>query len=204
MTRRTAACVSSKGVAAGVVTTSSGPSCWASARSSGVVRTTSPRKAVWMTRLVNLEHRQEGFLRDLDRAHLFHALLSFLLFLQELALAGDVAPVALGGHVLAQRPDGLARDDLGTDRRLDHYFEQLPRNELAQFLGDLAPPLVRLVAVDYHAERVHRLAVEQHIEADQIRGAVSEELVVQRGVATRDRLQLVVEIEDDRGQIGRA
>src|SRR6267143_3164443 len=130
MTRRTAACVSSRGAAAGVVTTSSGPSCSASARSSGVVRTTSPRKAVWMTRLVNLQHRQEGFLRNLDGAHLLHALLSFFLLLQELALAGDVAPVALGGDVLAQRPDGLARDDLGPDGRLDHHLEQLSRNQL--------------------------------------------------------------------------
>src|SRR5229473_7930904 len=188
MTRRTAGCVSSNGAAAGVVTTSSGPSDWASARSSGVVRTTSPRKAVWMTRLVNLEHRQEGFLRDLHCAHLLHALLSFFLFLQELALPGDVAPVALGGHVLAQRSDGLARDNLGADSRLDHHLEQLPRNELPELLGDLAPPLVRLVTVDDHAERVHRLTVEQHIEPHQIRGAVGEKLVVQRGVAAGDRL----------------
>src|SRR2546425_4910258 len=161
MTRRTAGCVSSREAAAGVVSTSSGPSCWASARSSGVVRTTSPRNAVWMTRLVNLEHRQEGFLRDLDRAHLLHALLSFLLFLQELALAGDVATVALGRHVLAERPDRLPRDDLGADGRLDHDLEQLPRDELPQLLGELAAPLVGLVAVNDHAEGVHRVAVEQ-------------------------------------------
>src|ERR1041385_3272552 len=38
------------GAAAGVVTTSTGPCRAASAWTSGVVRTTSPRKAVWMTR----------------------------------------------------------------------------------------------------------------------------------------------------------
>src|SRR3989441_9386285 len=154
MTCRTAGCVSSNGAAAGVVSTSSGPSRSASVRNSGVVRTTSPRNAVWIRRLVNLEHRQEGFLRDLHRAHLLHALLSCFLFLEELPLAGDVAAVALGGHVLAQRPDRLPGDDLGADSRLDHDFEQLPRDELSQLLGDLAAPLVRLVAVDDHAEGV--------------------------------------------------
>src|SRR5213593_5161938 len=118
MTRRTAGCVSSRGAAAGVVTTSSGPSCSASARSNGVVRTTSPRNAVWTTRLVNLEHRQEGFLRDLHGPHLFHALLPLLLLFEELALARHVAAVALGGHVLAQRADRLAGDHLGADGRL--------------------------------------------------------------------------------------
>src|SRR5581483_9793273 len=45
-----------------------------------------------------------------------HALLAFLLLLEELALAADVAAVALGKHVLAQRRNGLARDDLIADR----------------------------------------------------------------------------------------
>src|SRR6266516_6615620 len=110
MTRRTAGCVSMSGAAAGVVTTSSGPWRAASTSSSGVVSTTSPRKAVWMTsavptpwergsdvfagrsgwngtRLVNLQDRQERLLWDLDRSHLLHALLSFFLLLEQLALA---------------------------------------------------------------------------------------------------------------------
>src|SRR3989442_14335880 len=116
MTRRTAGCVSISGAAAGVVTTSTGPWRAASATSSGVVSTTSPRKAVWMTRLVNLQDRQECLLRDLDRAYLLHPLLAFFLLLEQLALARHVAPIALGGHVLAQRADRLAGDHLGPDR----------------------------------------------------------------------------------------
>src|SRR5881398_2404151 len=100
MTRRTAGCVSISGAAAGVVTTSTGPWRAASTSSSGVVSTTSPRKAVWMTRLVNLQDRQERLLWDLDRSHLLHALLSFFLLLEQLALARHVAPIALGGDVL--------------------------------------------------------------------------------------------------------
>src|SRR5207245_7362586 len=118
MTRRTAGCVSSRGAAAGVVTTSSGPVCSASARSNGVVSTTSPRNAVWMTRLVNLEHREERFLRDLHGAHLLHPLLSFLLVFERLAFAGDAAAGALGGHGLAQRPRRRPGGHLGLGRPL--------------------------------------------------------------------------------------
>jgi hypothetical protein len=47
-----------------------------------------------------------------------------------------------------------------------------------------------------HAERVERLAVEQHVELDQIVGAVTGDLVVHRSVAAAHALQLVVEVED--------
>src|SRR5205814_44723 len=157
ITRRTAGCVSISGAAAGVVTTSTGPWRAASASKRGVVSTTSPRKAVWMTsavptrwergsdafagrsgwngtRLVNLQDRQERLLRDLDRSYLLHPLLSFFLLLEQLALARDVAPVAFGGHVLAQRADGLAGDHFGADRGLDHHLEQLARDQLLQLL----------------------------------------------------------------------
>src|SRR5437870_9231206 len=119
------------GAAAGVVMTSTGPCRAATASSSGVVSTTSPKKAVWMTRLVNLQDREKRFLRDLHRAHLLHPLLPLFLLLEQLALAGHVAAVALGGDVLAQRADRLPGDHLRADRGLDHDLEQLPRDQLA-------------------------------------------------------------------------
>src|SRR6185295_19244911 len=70
-----------------------------------------------------LEHREEGLLGDLDRAHHLHALLAFLLLLEELALAGDVAAVALGGDVLAIGVDRRAGDDVAADRSLDGDLE---------------------------------------------------------------------------------
>src|SRR5437660_7288431 len=176
MTRRTAGCVSMSGAAAGVVTTSTGPWRAASTSSNGVVSTTSPRKAVWMTRLVNLQNRQKRFLRNLDRAHLLHPLLPLFLLLEQLALAGHVAAVALRRDVLAQRADRLPCDHFRADRGLDHDLEQLPRDQLAQLLGDLLAPLVRLVPVDDHGKRVHRVAVEQHVQLDEIRRPVLQEL----------------------------
>ena len=50
--------------------------------------------------------------------------LAFLLLLQKLALAGDVAAIALGGDVLAQRAQSLARDHLAAGRGLDRNLER--------------------------------------------------------------------------------
>src|SRR5580704_18298984 len=63
---------------------------------------------VWNLAAVHLEGGDEGRLRDLDVADLAHPLLALLLLLEKLLLAADVAAVALGQHVLAQRADRLA------------------------------------------------------------------------------------------------
>src|SRR5690242_4193996 len=46
-----------------------------------------------------LKNGEESLLRDFDRADLLHALLPFFLLFEELALARDIATVALGEHV---------------------------------------------------------------------------------------------------------
>src|SRR5271165_7529491 len=74
---------------------------------------------------VHLQGGQEGRLRNLHLAELAHALLALLLLFQQLALAGDVATVALRGHVLRQRADRLPRDHPSADRRLDANLAQL-------------------------------------------------------------------------------
>src|SRR5262245_35759756 len=68
---------------------------------------------------VHLQRGDEGFLRDLDLAEAPHLLLSRFLLVEQLALAGDVAAIAFGRHVLAQSADRLSRDHLAADRRLD-------------------------------------------------------------------------------------
>src|ERR1051325_927005 len=85
---------------------------------------------------VHLEGGNEGRLRDLHVAHLAHALLALLLLLEKLLLAADVAAVALGQHVLAQRADRLAGDDAPADRGLDGDLEQLARDQVLQALAD--------------------------------------------------------------------
>src|SRR5436309_11342811 len=51
--------------------------------------------------VANLKNRQERLLGNFHAAYRFHAFLSRLLLFEELALAGDVAPIAFGEYVLA-------------------------------------------------------------------------------------------------------
>ena len=101
---------------------------------------------------VELEDGQESLGRDLDRAELAHFLLAFLLLLQQLLLAGDVAAVALGQHVLAHGPDRLSGDDLAADGRLDGHLEELARDVLLQLLAELAGAAVGLLPVGDEAQ----------------------------------------------------
>src|SRR5438105_7322765 len=107
---------------------------------------------------IDLQDGEECFLRDLDAPNPFHALLAFLLFLEQLALARDVATVTLREDVLAERFDRLTRDDLCPDRRLNGDLEELARNELAHLLDDRAAARVRNLRVHDERERVDRLA----------------------------------------------
>src|SRR4051794_33042931 len=85
--------------------------------------------------VVQPQRGHERLLGDLHAADLLHALLSLLLAVEELALARDVAAVALGDDVLALRLHRLAGDDAPADRRLDRDVEQLARDQLAELLG---------------------------------------------------------------------
>src|SRR6266508_554306 len=147
-----------------------------------------------------LEDRQECLLRHLDLADLLHAFLALLLLLEQLALARDVAAVALGGDVLAHGLDGLARDDPAPDGRLDGDLVELPRDDAAELLGQRLALLVGLVAVGDDAQRVYGVAVEQDVELDHVRLAKLEEVVVEGCVALRDGLELVVEVDHDLGE----
>ena len=66
----------------------------------------------------DLQDAEKGFLWNLDAAYTLHATLALGLLLQQFSLAGDVAAIALGQHVLAQRLDRLARYDAAADGRL--------------------------------------------------------------------------------------
>src|SRR5574344_1265547 len=76
---------------------------------------------------VDLQDGHERFLRHLDAADRLHALLAFLLFLQQLALTGDITAIALGQYILAAGPDILTGNDLGPDGCLDWNLEHLLR-----------------------------------------------------------------------------
>src|SRR5690606_2729097 len=99
------------------------------------------------------------------------------------------------GHVLAQGGDGFPGDDLAADRGLDRDLEEVPGDEVLQALAKLPAARFRRAAVDDHAERVDRLAIDQDVHLDEVAGAVADLVIVKRGVAARYRLQPVVEVE---------
>src|SRR5215210_8925753 len=99
-----------------------------------------------------LQDREERLLRNLDAADLLHALLAFLLLLEQLALARDVAAVAAGDDVLAVGLDRLAGDDVRADRGLDRDVVLLARDLRLELLDHVAPDLVRLLAVHDHRQ----------------------------------------------------
>src|SRR6185437_836263 len=145
----------------------------------------------------DFEDSEEGFLRDIHATDALHALLAFLLFFEELALARDIAAVAFGEHVLANGADRLAGDDTAADGGLNGHLEHLPRNQFPQAGDQLAAALVGLLAMADDRERVHRFAAHQHVELDEVRLAVTRKMIIERGIAARDALQAVVKIKDD-------
>src|ERR1700691_4912181 len=93
---------------------------------------------LWLIR-VHFKGGDKGFLRDFNLAELAHLLLALLLLVEELALARDVAAIAFGRHVLAQRLDRFARNHFAADGSLHRNLEQVPRDEVLQLLAHAAP-----------------------------------------------------------------
>src|SRR5471030_783873 len=147
--------------------------------------------------VVHLEDCQESFLWNLDGAHLLHALFTCFLFFQQLLLTTDVAAVALGQHVLAQRLDVFARDHVGADGGLNGHVEHLARDQLAHLGGHLAAAISAVGAVHDDGQRVDFFAVDQHVDLDHVGGAVFLELVVHRRIAARGGFELVEEVQHD-------
>jgi hypothetical protein len=139
----------------------------------------------------------EGFLRDLDLAELAHPLLALFLLVEQLALAADVAAVAFGGHVLAQRamvsraitlPPMAAWIGILNIWRGIRSFSRSHMCAAAAFSAR--------AAVDDHRERVDRLVVDQDLTSSRGRPRVA----VRSGSRSwhspsADRLQAVVEVE---------
>src|SRR5919112_1581987 len=67
-----------------------------------------------------------------------HPFLAFLLLLEQLPLARDVAAVALRQDVLPQRLHGFPRNHAAADRRLDRDLEHLARDQLAHLRRERA------------------------------------------------------------------
>ena len=146
------------------------------------------------------QRRNKRFLRDAHIPIFPHPRLALFLLFQQLFLARYVAAVAFCGHVLAHRGDGFASDDFAADRGLDGDLEQMPRDQVFQALAHAAASCLRGAAVDDHAQRVDRVAVDEDAHLDKVALAVADLVVIERRITSAYALQPVVEVE----QIGRA
>src|SRR5690606_33975865 len=147
--------------------------------------------------LVDLQHGQEGLLRDFDGSELLHPPLAGLLLLEQFPLASDVAAGELCRHVLPIRLDRAARDDVAADRGLLGHFELHPRKHFLQCLDHLAAFALDPVTVRDQRHRVDLLLVDQDVELDERPGLEAQELIVERRVTAAHGLQAVEEVEDD-------
>lgn len=89
--------------------------------------------------LIHFQRSDKSFLGDFHLAELAHAFLAGLLLVEQLALAGRIAAVALRGYVLAQGADGFARNDLAAERGLDRDLEKMARDQVFQLLAHDPP-----------------------------------------------------------------
>src|SRR3989304_1750268 len=95
---------------------------------------------------IHRQHSKECFLRYLHAPDLLHALLPFLLLLEQLALEGLSTAVTFGQDILPHGADRLARNPFAADRRLDRHLEHLTWNQLFEFRAQFSSPLIRLLA----------------------------------------------------------
>src|SRR5689334_14785241 len=79
------------------------------------------------------QHFNESLLRNVDGAERLHALLAFLLFLEQLPFARDITAITFGGHIFSKCTDGFTRNNLSANRGLDRHLILLMRNNLFQF-----------------------------------------------------------------------
>ena len=142
------------------------------------------------------QYGKEGRLWQLHVSHHLHPLLSFLLLFQKLALAGDVAAVALGQHVLAQGVHRLTGDNLASDGTLDGNLELLAGNLLLQLGTDMAGTVIGVPLEGELGQCIHRLAIDEDVNLYQLRGLVADEVIVKGGIATAVAFEPVVEVEE--------
>ena len=118
-------------------------------------------------------------MRNLDLPDPFHPFFPFFLFLEKFSLARDVAAVALGEDVLAQRFDGFTGDHAISDRGLQGNFEHLAGDELLHLFHEHFAARVGFLAMHDQRKRVERLTIDQNVHLDQIAFAISDDLVIE-------------------------
>ena len=146
---------------------------------------------------VGFEDLHKHFGRDFYSADLAHAFFTLFLFFEEFFLAGDIAAIALGEHVLSDRFHRLAGNDLPADRRLNGDLKELSGNGVFQVFGEHSATLIGMILVHDRGERIAHIPVEKDIQLDKFAALIAAELIVEARIALGAGLELVEEVIDD-------
>src|SRR5260370_760428 len=106
-------------------------------------------------------------------------LLAALRLSWKLLLAGQAPAVTLRGDVLPKRAHGFARDDLAADRGLDRHLEHMRRDQLLELFRHGAAAALGASAMHQHSQCVDRFAVDQHLQLDQLGGAIIGQVIIE-------------------------
>ena len=94
----------------------------------------------------HLQNRHKGFLRNFHGADLFHAFFAGVLFFQQLALTGDLAPITFRAHLFSQGFNIRRHLDIGSNGRL--YRHQLRHCEAV--FAAVPEDMTRIVVAHHH------------------------------------------------------
>ena len=151
--------------------------------------------------LIDLQHGQEGLLRNLDRAELLHALLAGFLLLEQLALARDVAAVAAWRSRPCDTPSPCCA------RRSGRRSPPASRPRIAAAESLLCSVSTILRPLRSMPSRCAIIAIASTLSllikmSSFTSGPASKRrnVIVERRVAAAHRLQAVEEVEHDLGE----
>src|SRR5690606_10422040 len=147
--------------------------------------------------LVCPQYGKECLLRYFHGTNLLHTTFARFLLFQQFPLARYVTAVTFGGHVLPERLDGAACDDLATDRRLDRNVEHLAGNKFAHPFDQVPSPGIGRGSMYDHRQRIYTLLVYKDVEPHQRRWLETLEGIVEGSKASANGLETVEEIQHD-------
>ena len=146
---------------------------------------------------VTLQDSEERTLGDLNVPYHLHALLAFLLLLQQLALPADISTITLGRDVLAESCDGLSAYDRTTDGGLDRYLELLAGDLTTEAVTHLSATNLAVTPEYQLAQGIDGLAVDQDVQPDKVSRLIGLHLIVKGSIPAGNGLEPVVEVKQD-------
>src|SRR5699024_7628291 len=149
----------------------------------------------WLLLFIHFKNSEECFLWYFHIPDRLHFFLTFFLLLKQFAFTAYVPSVTFGKDVLTHGFDVGTGDDLLSDGSLYGHFELLSRNQCLELFHNKLATLIGKVTVDYGAQRIHLLVVQQDIQFGEPAFLVAAQFVVGGCISLRICFQLIEEIK---------